>query len=159
MKFIANYFLLTIVVFSFNTSAQFDVFLKYKKTQCGGKPRKDTVEYFPYANQKLIVIYNGGTIDTLLTSPKGKIKIKNKRGVYNIFKSWKYYHSFPADFPASYYDSLCIKEEWNKPDWIIVVSSSKKYKITPLFLKEYCPDKHPCISKENNIPKIQGRQK
>lgn len=142
------------------SSAQFSITLKYKQQKCGGKKNPDTTSYFLLANQKYIVQFYGyktktlQKTDTIISDIAGKIKIPNQKGTYYLYKPWKYYHSYPADYPKNFYNTECIKQEWEKPDFTIKVHSNKKYTVEPQYIISYCPDKHPCIRKDTVIPKI-----
>lgn len=146
-----------LIFFSINLNAQFLITLKYKKPKCGGARNPDTTSYFVLSNKKWIIQYPSNKIDTIYTNSEGKITIPSIKGKYYLFDPWKYYKQTPSDFPVKLYDKKCLEAEYSKPDFIIQISSKKKYKISPSFWTPYCPDKHPCIRKDTIIPRIPQR--
>lgn len=149
-----------ILIFMATSSyAQFSITLKYKKPKCGGaRPvNTDTTSYFLLTNKKWIIQYPSQKIDTIYSDIDGKIKLPNKKGTYCLYEPWKYYHQAPPDFPIQFYNINCLEKHWNTPDFKIKICSNKKYKIIPLHLTLYCPDKHPCLRTDTVIPRIPYR--
>ncbi len=147
-----NIFLFILLVSA--SYGQFSITLKYQKPKCGGARNIDTKPYFLLTNKKWIIQHPNKKIDTIYTNVQGKIKIPNKKGTYYLYEPWKFYHQNPADFPMQLYDKKCLEKEWSNPDFTIIISSNKKYKIIPKYLKIYCPDKHPCLRNDTIIPHI-----
>jgi len=142
------------IYLSIDINAQSLITLKYKKPKCGGARNADTTSYFVIPNKKWIIQYSNNTIDTIYTNSEGIIVIPSKKGKYYLFDPWKYYKQSPSDFPIQLFDKKCLEKEYSKPDFIIQILSSKKYKIIPSFWSPYCPDKHPCLRKDTVIPRI-----
>lgn len=146
--------IITILLISIYSQAQVSITLKYKKNKCGGAKNQDTTSYFLLANKKWIIEYPTKKIDTIITDVQGKIKLPTQKGTYLLYEPWKYYHTAPSDFPLSLYDKNCLISSYSIPDFTILITSKKKYKISPLYFYIPCPDKHPCLRKDTIIPKI-----
>ncbi|GAB4202653.1 MAG: hypothetical protein Fur0023_08790 [Bacteroidia bacterium] len=149
--------LVFLVLLSMHVQAQFNVTLKYKRPNCGGKKNPDTTSYFLLANKKWMIQYPSGKIDTVYSDINGKVKIPAKKGTYLLYEPWKYYHSTPSDFPLQLYDKNCLQMHYAIPDFTIYVVSNKKYRLRPQALQIYCIDKHPCLRTDTVIPRIPGR--
>lgn len=136
---------------------QFTIELKYKIPKCGGKKNPDTTSYFLLKNKKFIVQYSSNKIDTIITDALGKIKLPDKKGKYYLYEPWKFYKTAPPEFPLQFYNKTCLTKEWKKPDFIITIISSKKYRIQPQYLIPYCIDKHPCLRTDTALPHVLHR--
>lgn len=146
-----------LLLFSTPILAQFTITLHYKKTKCGGIKNTDTSTYFPLSNTKWILQYPNKTIDTITTDANGKLQIPYIKGTFYLYYPWKFYKKYPADFPKNFYDLNCLQTSYSSPDFTIKVSSKKKYRLLPLYIYDYCPDKHPCLRKDTIIPRIPGK--
>ncbi|GIV27804.1 MAG: hypothetical protein KatS3mg027_1618 [Bacteroidia bacterium] len=153
--FYRYYFLiLFILTLSSPFMAQLNVTLKYKKAKCGGAKSQDTTSIFLLSNKKWILEHPNKKIDTIYTDDNGTIKLSNKKGQYKLYEPWKFYKQTPSDYPIQFYDKKCLQKAYQNPDFTIIVSSKKRFKLSPQYYLQVCPDKHPCLRTDTIIPRI-----
>lgn len=158
---IRSIFLILPLVFWQNPlSAQYvnlEVTLKFKQNYCGGARPSEEMEAEitrakVFANEKMILV-KGKKADTLTTDKDGGIKLRLRKGTYNLIEPWQFYKKSANGLELSAFDLQCMEKEWAK---VCVRITIKKRKANVEYLNEIirvCDWQLPCL-KEGHQPPI-----
>lgn len=108
------------------------------------------------SHQKLFLYKDKKCIDTVFTDGEGKLCMKLKKGVYQLYLPFKHYKVTPYGNEENF-DMTCLKKQWSKPDAII-----KKKFHGHIFVNHgigyvYCPSNYPCLSSSSISDSTSGR--
>lgn len=129
--------------------------VNFTRPYCGGaRPTPEMIkaasEPRPYANKTLVWVSEKGKADSAKTNEKGILKLKAAKGTYKLYEAWRYYQKSPNNGVMTQYDTECLKVEWKKECYSIVVGN----KITVNEISqiiEFCAHAQPCLKDENII--------
>lgn len=128
----------------------------YTIPYCGGArptPEMEAQTQIQHAYIKKTIIYvsDKGKVDSVKTDNKGNICLKLKDGTYKFYESWKFYKKTPNGQPNNLFDDACLKLEWEKEIYKVILSK-KRSEITKQYdLLQKCPYQMECIL-EKNMP-------
>lgn len=149
MRFLLFVFILFVNHFGFSQKKIKLNFL-YTIPYCGGARPTPEIEMaagvlHPYAGKTIVYISDKGKIDSLKTNSKGIISAKLKYGTYKFYESWKYYKQTPNGKAQNLFDMACLKLEWEKEIYKIVLKQ-KGSEITKQYdLIQKCPHQIECL--------------
>lgn len=159
LKMIAFFFIIGI---TFNSCSQTKINFKFtfKMPYCGGA--KPTPEILAQAekpqlltNQK-IYFKNLKTnkVDSVITNQNGEVSKALKTGKYELIEPWRYLKATPDGDLITKYDETCLKEQWAKSFYTLIVG--KKSKKTETINIDYdCPHNFPCLLEVHKPSKMR----
>ncbi len=109
-----------------------------------------------FSNQKLFLYQNKKCKDTVFTDEHGRLCLKLKKGVYELYLPYKHYKKVPFTNEQGF-DKVCLENEQKKPDAIIKKKFRGNVLVNHRIGYMYCPTKHPC-SNSINTQEIQTIQ-
>jgi len=142
-----------------NSSAQTQIVemrLTYKEPYCGGaRPTPEILEELakprPYAGKTLIFVNQKNKVDSVKTDNEGTFSYQVKPGKYRVYEAWRFYRKTPDGTNHSNYDKECLKKEWSKALYEIVVDGKNIKKTELCSISVQCPWNQPCM-KESAMP-------
>jgi hypothetical protein len=160
MKFKLLIAFLFLCLFSYSQKKKVTAKITYREPYCGGaRPTEEMVaesqKQKNYSGKMMMLVSEKGKIDSAKTNEQGELKFKLKKGTYKLFEPWRYYLNTPNGGDANDFNLDCLKQEWEKEAYLIVVTK-KEIKIAPRTeIVAFCPSEVPCIKDSERPP---GRQ-
>lgn len=129
----------------------------YKSQYCNGaRPTPEMLleaeKSKVYANKTIVIVSDKFKVDSGKTDAKGQLKIKIKKGNYNVYEAWKFYKLGPGGADVSKFDKECLKMEWERPLYTISKEAKKTRIDASGEILEQCPWTLPCLRPENMGP-------
>jgi len=136
--------------FCFSQKKKISLTITQLEPYCGGaRPTKEMQQQTqipkPYVNKTMIVVSESGKVDSSKTNALGVLKLKLKPGKYKLLEGWHYYKRIPTGFSEKDFDMNCLKQEWQKELYSIIVDSKKAEAIPERGIIIYCPWATPCL--------------
>lgn len=153
-----NSLLISFILLSFFGFSQKKTKLNFTYTipYCGGARPTPEMEAkaeikHPFAKKTIIYIAENGKVDSVKTDSKGTCCVKLKYGTYKFYESWKYYKKTPNGQALNLFDNACLKTEWEKEIYKVVLTK-KRSEVTKYYdLIQKCPHQFECLI-EVNLP-------
>lgn len=149
---------LSLVLFQAAYAQRHSLSLKitYRQDYCGGaRPNEEILaeaaKEKAFANQKMILL-RGKKADTLYTDAEGRLNLRLKKGEYFLFEPWRYYQQGMNGLERSYFNSVCLEQEWRKAKLRISIKG-KTVKVEEMNAIHYhCDWQLPCLAEGKQPP-------
>ncbi len=144
-------FLLPVLI-CLNGCAQTKVSFKFTFTMpyCGGaKPTPEILaqsEKPQLLTSQKIYFINAKTnkLDSVTTNQMGEVSKVLKSGTYLLIEPWRLLKQTPDGDISSKYDENCLKTEWTKSLYTLIVTR-KTTKLQTININYVCPHNFPCL--------------